>query len=216
MKHKGINVMFIDVKHVFSHSATALPENTIPFVDNAQMLGYSSSSDVKFVKWLCSTAKCVCYAFSPVVFPLYDRYITLNYMYQSVLLTITILMFLVFRDQRVRYHEIRTKAEVDFSIISIVMDGIDQSVSNQSASSQEAEQVYCQLLAPKNSLDWCNSPWSSLRVVPGLLQYLHDPNLTINVLLQILIVKFQTPPFLPSYRWIIMAERTKTSLCGHS
>ena len=34
------------------------------------------------------------------------------------------------RDQRARYHEIREKAEVDQSTMSIIINGMDQSATN--------------------------------------------------------------------------------------
>ena len=39
-------------------------------------------------------------------------------------------MIIIIRDQRARYHDIRSKAEVDSSIMSIIIDGMDQSATN--------------------------------------------------------------------------------------
>lgn len=70
VKNEGNKVVFINMKLALSpkfSSSSILPEDTILFVDNAQMLG-NESPEARIVRLLRQFAKCCCYAFSSLVF----------------------------------------------------------------------------------------------------------------------------------------------------
>ena len=94
------------------------------------------------------------------------------------------------RDQRARYHEIRHSAETDHSVISIIIDGMDQSATN----------LPHQKKISKSTVNlWHLRTHFTGAIVHGdcsegfldYLQYPHDPNLTINVLLRLLVRRFR-------------------------
>ena len=95
-----------------------------------------------------------------------------------------------YRDQRARYHEIRDRAEIEPVVMSIIIDGMDQSATNLPHHKKIS----------KSSVNlWHLRTHFTGEIVHGkgssgyldFLQYPHDPNLTINVLLRILVDRFK-------------------------
>ena len=94
--------------------------------------------------------------------------------------------FFSLRDQRKRYHSIRNRAETDPSLMSVIIDGMDQSK--------------CSLPHLKRLNKSSVNLWKLRTHITGVLvhgygstsyvdylQWPHDPNLTINVLLRVLV-----------------------------
>ena len=110
-----------------------------------------------------------------------------------------------YRDQRARYHEIRDKAEVDPSIMSIIIDGMDQSATHL---------PHLKKISKSSVNLWHLRTHFTGAIVHGkgssgyldFLQYPHDPNLTINVLLRILVDRFKemSPTGLPERLYVQM------------
>lgn len=94
---------------------------------------------------------------------------------------------LLIRDQRKRYHEIREKAETDPSILSLIIDGMDQNKTNV-PHSKRIEKSASSLWQLRTHLTGvlvhghCGAAYFDLH------QWPHDPNLTMNVLLQVILV----------------------------
>ena len=92
-----------------------------------------------------------------------------------------------YRDQRARYHEIRDRAEIEPSVMSIIIDGMDQSATNLKKIIKSSVNL------------WHLRTHFTGAIVHGkgssgyldFLQYPHDPNLTINMLLRILVDRFK-------------------------
>ena len=89
------------------------------------------------------------------------------------------------REQRKRYHDIRNRAETDSSIMSVIIDGMDQS---------KASLPHLKKVNKSAANLWRLHTHITGVIVHGhgsegyvdFLQWPHDPNLTINVLLRVL------------------------------
>ena len=95
-------------------------------------------------------------------------------------------MTLICRDQRARYHEIREKAEVDHSIMSVIIDGMDQSATNL-PHLKKVSKFTVNLWHLRTHFTGAIVHGKGSEGSLDFLQYPHDPNLTMNVLLRILL-----------------------------
>ena len=94
-----------------------------------------------------------------------------------------------YRDQRRRYHQIREHAETNPSIMSIIIDGMDQNSTNL---------PHCKRMQKSDSNLWhfrthltgCIVHGHQSYVFLDFMQWPHDPNLTIQVLCQVISIHF--------------------------
>lgn len=111
--------------------------------------------------------------------------------------------FNFYRDQRARYHEIRSKAEVDPTMMSIIIDGMDQSATNL---------PYFKKIGKSTVNLWHLRTHLTGAIIHGhgsegfldFQQYPHDPNLTMNILLRLLVMKFQGLSTIPQKLFVQM------------
>lgn len=94
------------------------------------------------------------------------------------------------RAQRRRYHSIRERAETDRSILSVIIDGMDQNATSMPHFKRKSKSavnlwhlrthVTGVIVHGKGSFTYCD-----------ILQWPHDPNLTMNILLHVLLKQFR-------------------------
>ena len=98
--------------------------------------------------------------------------------------SIFMIEFLYYREQRKRYHSIREKAETDSSIISMIIDGMDQNstsmphIKRMKKSDANLWQLRTHLTG---AIIHGHGSWAYL----DFLQWPHDPNLTCNIILKV-------------------------------
>ena len=89
----------------------------------------------------------------------------------------------IYREQRERYHSIRERAEADRSIMSVIMDGMDQNATNM-PHLKRLNKSAANLWRLKTHVTGVISHGHGSYAYIDLLQWPHDPNLTINILVE--------------------------------
>lgn len=95
----------------------------------------------------------------------------------------------MYREQRRRYHTIREKAETDRNIISIIVDGMDQNATHLPHLKRYNKSA-ANLWHLRTHITGAIVHGFGSYAYTDLLQWPHDPNLTINVLIEILLSRF--------------------------
>ena len=95
-----------------------------------------------------------------------------------------LLLFFTCRDQRKRYHCIRERTETDRSIMSVIIDGMDQN-STQLPHTKRLQKSDANVWHFRTHLTGAILHGNKAVVYLDYLQWPHDPNLTINVLLEV-------------------------------
>ena len=94
--------------------------------------------------------------------------------------------FFVYREQRRRYHAIRERAETDRSIMSIILDGMDQNSTNL-PHLKRVNKTAANLWHLRTHLTGVIIHGHGSYAYMDLLQWPHDPNLTISILIEVLL-----------------------------
>lgn len=125
------------------------------------------------------------------------------------------------REQRKCYHDIRNKAETDSSIMSIIIDGMDQSKASL-PHLMKVNKLAANLWQLRTHLTGVIVHGHGSEVYVDFLRWPHDPNLTINVLLRVLkeyMLKIARSGGLPEKLYIHAARqlcpRKQVQVCSH-
>lgn len=90
------------------------------------------------------------------------------------------------REQRFRYHTLRERAETDRSIMSIIVDGMDQNATNL-PHLKRFNKSAANLWHLRTHVTGAIIHGHGSYAYTDLLQWPHDPNLTMNILIEILL-----------------------------
>lgn len=90
------------------------------------------------------------------------------------------------REQRRRYHITRERAETDRSIMSIILDGMDQNATNL-PHLKRVNKTAANLWHLRTHLTGVIVHGHGAYAYTDLLQWPHDPNLTISILMEVLL-----------------------------
>lgn len=101
------------------------------------------------------------------------------------------IFFYYYRAQRRRYHAIRERAETDRSMLSLIVDGMDQNATNLPHFKRKGKSAV-NLWHLRTHVTGAIVHGSGCFTYCDILQWPHDPNLTMNVFLHLLLTQFKT------------------------